>query len=69
MRLRQTLGDRYGEAVSHNAFGLLALRRRRLGKAEEQFGASQRIFAELGDRRWQAIAGHAAGVHGPRVRG
>ncbi|OLF15366.1 ATP-binding protein [Actinophytocola xanthii] len=55
LALRQRRGDRFGEAKSINALGLLALRRRQLDVARENFTAGSDMFASLGDRRMWAL--------------
>ncbi|GAB3443339.1 tetratricopeptide repeat protein [Actinophytocola sediminis] len=55
LTLRQRLGDRFGEAKSVNALGLLALRRRQLEDAEEHFAAGADMFTALGERRLAAL--------------
>ena len=41
--------------MSLNTLGLIGLRRRRLDEARTYFEQAGVIFAELGDRRWEAL--------------
>ncbi|GAA2112562.1 ATP-binding protein [Streptomyces synnematoformans] len=55
LAVRRRIGDTRGVAVSTNALGLLALRRRRFGAAELRFTEAAQMFAALGERRWTAL--------------
>ena len=55
LQARREEADRFGEAVSVNALGLLALRRRHLDDAASYFESGARIFADLGERTWAAL--------------
>ncbi|WP_155354362.1 tetratricopeptide repeat protein, partial [Acrocarpospora macrocephala] len=58
LEIRRRLGDRFGQARSLNALGLLCLRRRRLREACAHFEDSSLIFAELDDTaHWLAVTG------------
>ena len=52
LALRETLGDQHGMAVSTNALGLIALRRRRFTAAAEHFAHAQTLHPEP---RWAAV--------------
>ncbi|MFI6699255.1 ATP-binding protein [Streptomyces sp. NPDC050509] len=56
LEIRQEENDRYGEATSLNALGLVYLRIRDLAGAEAPLEQASAIFGELEETHWQAVS-------------
>ena len=57
----EVVGDRAGAAQSRNALGIAAMYTGRYDLAEHLFGATLRVYRELGDERGVAVALHNLG--------
>ncbi|MFE3603106.1 ATP-binding protein [Streptomyces sp. NPDC059142] len=56
LEIRREENDRYGEATSLNALGLVHLRSRDLAGAETRLEQASALFGELEETHWQAVS-------------